>query len=128
MFDAALVAIGGGAGAIARFLLGRWIQSFAGPYFPWGVFIINVTGSFAIGIVLSAVLARALPPQLGLLLATGFLGGYTTFSSYSVDNLHLLADGNVSGAVVNALGQVILGLGGAWLGTVATQEFLARST
>jgi fluoride exporter len=128
MFDAALVVIGGGAGAVARFLIVRWIQSSAGPHFPWGVFVINITCSFAIGVVLGAVQARALPAQMGLLLATGFLGGYTTFSSYSVNNLQLLAEGNVSGAVFNALGQVILGLIAVWSGTVATQEFFNRST
>ncbi len=113
-----LVAIGGAIGAAARYLVGAWISSLLGPNFPWGTFFVNVTGSFVIGVVLVLVQGGALPAGARLFVAVGILGGYTTFSTYSYETLGLVSDGNLIGAFTNALGQVVLGLVGVYLGVV----------
>jgi CrcB protein len=121
-----LVAIGGGLGAAARYLAGLWIAARLGAGFPWGTFFVNVTGSFLIGIVLVLVDRGALPAEARLLLAVGFLGGYTTFSTFSYDTLQLLAGGgNVMGPVLfNTLGQVLAGLLAVYLGLVVGRASL----
>ena len=113
-----LVAAGGAIGAVARYLAGAWIMARLGPDFPWGTFIINVTGSFFIGVVLSLVGGGALPAGARLFLAVGILGGYTTFSTYSYETLGLISDGDFLGVLLNALGQVVLGLVGVYFGVV----------
>jgi len=114
-----LVAIGGAIGAAARYLVGAWLSSLLGSDFPWGTFFINVTGSFLIGVVLVLVQGGALPAGARLFVAVGILGGYTTFSTYSYETLGLVSDGNLVGALLNALGQVVLSLVSVYLGVVA---------
>lgn len=114
-----LVAIGGAIGAAARYLVGAWLSSLLGSDFPWGTFFINVTGSFLIGVVLVLVQGGALPVGARHFVAVGILGGYTTFSTYSYETLGLVSDGNLVGALLNALGQVVLSLVSVYLGVVA---------
>lgn len=86
-----LVGIGGAAGSIARFLTGYYVNKFIVSPFPYGTFTANITGCFIIGLVFGMVLRfEWLTPELRLLLATGFCGGYTTFSTFAYENLHLL--------------------------------------
>lgn len=113
-----LVAAGGAIGAAARYLIGAWVAARLGPDFPWGTFVINVSGSFFIGVVLSLVGGGTLPAGARLFVAVGILGGYTTFSTYSYETLGLLADGDVRGALLNSLGQVVAGLVAVYLGVV----------
>ncbi len=116
---AAWVGLGGVLGANARFWLGVWIQARAGERFPWGTLIINLTGSFLLGLVMalfSERYARAPHPQLRLLLGVGFLGAYTTFSTFSYETLALLETAAWSRAMGNVLGSVLGGLLAAWLG------------
>jgi CrcB protein len=88
------VGVGGFAGANARYLLGSWIAARLGPTFPWSTLVINVTGSFLIGLLLTFLALRVdLPSAWRLLLVVGFLGGYTTFSSYSAEAIGLFAQG-----------------------------------
>lgn len=116
-----LVAIGGALGAAGRYLIGGWVQSLAGPGFPLGTFFVNVTGSLIIGIILGLVERGALSGQARLLLAVGLMGGYTTFSSFSYDNLGLLQGGETGRFVLNVVGQLALGLFAAYLGLVMTR-------
>ena len=91
----AVLSIGGVLGVNARYWLGIVINRWAGVQFPWATFAINVSGSFAIGF-LSVLLTRWLPhPHARLLVVVGFLGGYTTFSSFSFESLALLERGEV---------------------------------
>jgi CrcB protein len=113
-----LVAAGGALGASARYLLGLWIASRVGPDFPWGTFIINVSGSFVLGVVLGLVSEGYLCAGARLFLAVGILGGYTTFSTFSYETLELLTDGNMRAFLVNALGQLACGLVAVYLGLV----------
>jgi len=91
-------------------LLGAWIATHVGPDFPWGAFVINISGSFLIGIVLGLATDGLLSTEMRLLLAVGVLEGYTTFSTFSYETLELLADGNMRAFLLNALGQTGAGL------------------
>ena len=111
-----LVALGGAVGAAARYLLDEFTKAQLGSDFPWGTFIINVSGSLLIGVVAGLISNEILPGWAQPLFVVGVLGGYTTFSTYSQDNLELLMAGNFGAALLNALGQVILGLAGVYVG------------
>lgn len=104
-----LVMLGGAIGAGLRYGLGAWIQSVSGPGFPWSTFLINVTGSFFIGLVIRLNLEGSLSPEARLLLAVGILGGYTTFSTFSYETLTLVQQGEWLKAFSYAVGSVILG-------------------
>ncbi|QDU23245.1 fluoride efflux transporter CrcB [Urbifossiella limnaea] len=116
-----LLAVGGGAGANARFYLGRWVAEWqlrhGGVSFPWGTCVINVTGSALLGFLAAACLGSADPGRRAwyLLLGTGFCGGFTTFSTFSVEALDLIREERIGAAVVYVLGSVLAGLGAAAL-------------
>jgi CrcB protein len=116
-----LVALGGALGACARYILSTWIAGRTGPDFPWSTFVINVTGSLLIGIVLGLVEHGAMGPNARLFLAVGVLGGYTTFSTFSYETLELLADGSIRAFLFNALGQLATGLVAVYLGLVLSR-------
>lgn len=86
-----LVGIGGAVGSVARFLTGHYVNKFIISSFPYGTFAANILGCFIIGLVVGlAQRFEWFTPELRLLLATGFCGGYTTFSAFSYENLNLL--------------------------------------
>ena len=124
MANVALVAVGGGLGAAARYLAGLWIAARLGAGFPWGTFFVNVTGSFLIGIVLVLVGRGTLPAEARLFFAVGILGGYTTFSSFSYETLQLANGGDMVLVLLNTLGQVLAGLLAVYLGVVVGRAFL----
>lgn len=101
--------LGGAIGAGLRYGLGGWIQTLSGPSFPWSTFVINVSGSFLIGIVIRLNLEGSLSPEARLFLAVGVLGGYTTFSSFSYETLTLVQQGEWAKAFLYVAGSVILG-------------------
>ena len=115
-----LVSLGGVLGVNLRYWLGVWIADRSDPRFPWSTFMINITGAFLIGL-LAPWLARSLPdPRVRVFLLTGFLGGYTTFSSFTLEALALWERGDITRAVVyvvagNLIGLIAVGVG-AWLG------------
>jgi CrcB protein len=113
------VAAGGALGATARHALGLYAtQRFAATAFPTGIFIINVLGSFAIGVLAGAMASNrlSLTQPVRAFLIVGFLGGFTTFSSFSLDTLALARDGHPGQAMLNVAGQVGLSLLGVWVG------------
>jgi CrcB protein len=103
---------GGGLGSAVRFGVTFAFTQRFGPGFPWATFFINVTGSFLIGVIAELVATRASAgsPALRLFFVTGFLGGYTTFSTFSFDTMQLVGDRAVMLAVAYAAGSVILGV------------------
>jgi len=104
-------------GANLRYLVGNWAADRFGADFPYGTLIINVSGTFAIGILLSFLGERVeVSPVWRLLFATGFLGGYTTFSSYAWEALVLVQDGEWLPAAGYVLGSNVVGFVGVWLG------------
>lgn len=114
----AALSIGGVLGVNSRYWLGLWISRWATPRFPWATFVINVSGSFAIGF-LTVVLGRWLPhPTLRLLVVTGFLGGYTTFSTFAHESTTLWERGEVGMSLVYMVGSVSAGFMAAALGIV----------
>jgi CrcB protein len=113
-----LVAIGAAIGGVARYLIGGWLASLLGADFPWGTAFVNITGAFAIGVVLVLVQGGALPAGARPFVAVGILGGYTTFSTYSYETLELITDSNYGVAVINVFVQLILGFIGVYLGVV----------
>jgi len=114
-----IVALGAGLGGVSRYLLQGWILERTGPSIL-ALFVINVSGSFALGLVTTLAVERNLiNPDIRLLLTTGFLGGYTTFSSWMLESFQLLEVGNIMRAAVNVLGSAIIGLIGVYLGVVA---------
>ena len=111
------IAVGAMLGANLRFVVGNWAADRWGADFPYGTFLINVSGAFAIGLLLSFIGERVgVSPLWRLFFATGFLGGYTTFSSYTWEALTLAQDGEWLGAAAYILGSNVLGLIGVWLG------------
>ena len=104
------VALGGAAGAVSRFAVAQWTGARWGGTFPWGTLAVNLTGSLAIGLVMTLLLARGADPTYRLLLVTGFLGGYTTFSAFSFETLALLEARRWDAAALYVGGSVALGL------------------
>jgi fluoride exporter len=120
------LSIGGALGVNARYWLGFWMSRWASPHFPWATFTINVSGSFAIGF-LTLLLARwDAYPSIRLFLLVGFLGGYTTFSTFSFETLTLWERGEWTRAVNYAAGSVAAGLAAVTLGAVLARGLLLR--
>ena len=112
-----VVGLGAALGANLRMLVTTWAADAWGAKFPYGTLIINVSGAFVIGLFLMAVAQRAgVNPLWRLFFVVGFLGGYTTFSSYAFDALSLGSDGAWLRFGLYVLGSNVLGLAGVWLG------------
>lgn len=105
-----LVALGGSAGAVTRLLVNLAVTARLGQLLPWATFFINVSGCFVLGLVLGSLQAGALHPLARPLIATGFLGAYTTFSTFGAETIVLLEEGSVLLAAVYVGGSVVLGL------------------
>lgn len=105
-----LVAIGGMLGAPLRYLIDRIIQSRHDSVLPWGTFAVNVIGSAVLGFLLGMQAHLGMSPQVMALLAVGFCGGLTTFSTFSYETLRLLEDGAVGAAGLNMLGSLLVGV------------------
>lgn len=115
--DLLWVGVGGGLGAVARYLVGGWIVARVGSTFPFHTLLINVTGSFAIGALLVLLMDQmAADPAWRLFLVVGVLGGYTTFSSFSYEVLALVEAGRWLAAAVYVVGSNGLSLLAAYLG------------
>jgi len=111
------VALGGAAGSVARYYSMQLIADWMGSRFPWGTLTVNLAGSFVMG-VLVALLASVLADHgaVRALLTTGFLGGYTTFSTFSLDLVVLMDRGALGAALIYGAASVVLGVIGLLLG------------
>lgn len=111
------VAVGGALGAVSRYGLDRWIEERVEASFPWSTFLINVTGCFAVGFLVVAVVDRERAPQwLRVGLVVGFCGGYTTFSTFAQEALDLVEGRAVALALVYAACSVVIGLAAVFAG------------
>ena len=106
------IALVGGLGAVARLLLDGAVSAHAGRGFPWGTLAVNLSGAFALG----AVTGAALGDDATRLLGTGFLGAYTTFSTWMLETHRQAEDGRFAGAALNVGGSLAAGLLAAWAG------------
>jgi CrcB protein len=112
------VAVGGTLGVLSRYYLQAWILERTGPSIL-ALFVINVSGAFAIGLVTTLAVERNLiNADIRLLLTTGFLGGYTTFSSWMFESIQLVEAGNIMRAAINVVGSSVAGLVAVYLGIV----------
>jgi CrcB protein len=114
----ALVAAGGALGAAARFLAAAGVARLCGDRFPWGTLAVNVTGCLAIGLLMGALQGRE---GWRLLLVTGFLGAYTTFSAFGGETVDLLRRDEWGRAGLYVLGSVAAGLAAVRVGMVLTR-------
>lgn len=110
------VGIAGALGAVSRYLIGRAIAERAGSQFPFGTLLINVSGSFVIGLLFALTGRGALSPEWQTVLATGFLGGYTTFSTMSWEGVQLARGGSTRGSMLYFGGNLALGFMAVTLG------------
>jgi len=109
--DLAAVVAGAGIGGGLRYALGGWIAERWGASFPWGTFVVNVSGAFLLGIVMALSVERSLiPPAWRLFLGVGILGGYTTFSTLSYESIALVQRGLVAQGALNMFGSAVAGL------------------
>ncbi len=113
-----LVVAGGGIGSLARYLAGTAITTRFGGLFPLGTMVINVTGSFLIGLLMTILSERMPHPNWRLLLVVGFLGGYTTFSSFEWETFSAVRAGGFWIGLANVIGSVAFGYAAVWLGAV----------
>jgi CrcB protein len=114
-----LIAIGGAAGAILRYSVDDAVSRVTGGSFPFGTLLINVTGSFVLGVLFTLAVERSLlPPDVRPGLMIGLLGAYTTFSTWMLESWRLIEDGAYVYALANIGGSVLAGMVAVWLGIV----------
>lgn len=111
-----LLCVAGGLGAVARFVIDGLVRERTSGALPWGTIAINVSGSFLLGLLTGLVAARALPAEWQLVAGTGFLGGYTTFSTASLETVRLLQEHRWAAGLVTGLGVVVCATAAAGLG------------
>jgi len=114
-----MVGLGGFLGAIARFWLGGYISGRMGARFPYGTFVINISGSFLIGLVVTILAEKThWNANWRYLIPIGFIGAYTTFSTFELETFQSLRDGEILFAFLNVALSVVLGFIAVWLGVV----------
>ncbi|MFJ7280571.1 fluoride efflux transporter CrcB [Kitasatospora sp. NPDC098663] len=111
-----MVFLGGILGAPLRYLMDKTVQARHDSVFPWGTFLINVSGAFILGALTGATHAHGLPSNAMLLLGTGICGALTTFSTFTFETVRLLEDGSLAEAGLNAIGSLATGLTAAFAG------------
>ena len=105
------VGVGGFLGAVARYVVDGRIAAYTGGAFPWGTFTINVTGSFAVGMVFALIIERGvLPAEMRAPVLIGFLGSYTTFSTLALESWRMMEDGAWLYATANLGASIAVGL------------------
>lgn len=117
MLNIALVAIGGAIGSVARYLVGVWGVKLAGPNFPWGTITVNVVGAFLIGLMVEMIARRFdASSEVRVFIVTGILGGFTTWSSFTLDAVVLFERGDLGLAAVYLLASLIVSFAAIFAG------------
>ncbi len=117
------IAAGGAVGSVLRFWMSTWVHSFAGRSFPYGTLTVNVLGCLAMGFLFVLFLDRLSDNNVlraGILI--GVLGGFTTFSSFSIETFNLIEQGAWLKAVMNMTGSLLLCVGATWLGVILGRQ------
>ena len=118
------IAVGGGLGSLARHYLSTFIYALTGTAFPWGIFVVNVLGGFTMGLIVElSALKLNIGPELRAFLTTGILGGFTTFSAYSLDSALLIERGEWMNAGAYIVGSVVLSIGALFLALWMVRSF-----
>ena len=122
MFQIIAIAIGGALGAVSRYLVIGLVTDFLGKSFPYGTLVVNVIGSFFIGIVYVIVVQKMhISPELKSIMVVGFLGAFTTFSTFSLEAFNFINEGLVLNAITYILSSVILCIISVWAGVSAAK-------
>ncbi|MGC8669098.1 MAG: fluoride efflux transporter CrcB [Chthonomonadales bacterium] len=120
-----VVGVGGFIGANARYLIGGWVQERLGPSFPYGTLVVNVSGCFVLGVFATLALHFPWSDYWRLLVAIGFVGAYTTFSTFEYETLRLIGEGlRLRAAAVNVSMSVAAGLVAAYAGVILARMLL----
>jgi len=115
-----MVGVGGCLGSILRFWLGSYIGNRVGSRFPYGTFVINITGSFLVGLVFALLTVKTeWSPNWRYLIPIGFIGGYTTFSSFEYETLRTMQDGQIGLGLLYVAASVVVGFVAVWGGMIA---------
>jgi len=113
----AAIAVGASAGAVCRWWVVLLMQRWFGAGYPWATLLVNAVGSFALGFLVIWFLDKThLSDAVRLMLTVGFLGSFTTFSTFSVETIRLMEQGSVATSFMHIIGTVVLCVGMAWLG------------
>ena len=128
MLKILLILLGGGIGAVLRYLLSTFIYQVSGPTFPTGTLVVNLTGSLVIGFLGGVFERTVVPPDLRSFIQVGVLGGYTTFSSYGLETSQLLRSGEIGLATLNVLASNVGGLALVLVGYAAAQIAMNQLT
>lgn len=121
MTHLAAIAAGGALGALARYAVSYLVSQRLGPAFPLGTLAINVAGCWLLGLVAELAEGTLIDPALRSFLTVGFLGAFTTFSTFSLETINLLQDGEAGLALLNVAASVAAGLASCWLGMLAAR-------
>lgn len=122
MLGVFLVAIGGAIGAVSRYVASNWMSTRFGADFPLGTLLVNIIGCFIIGLFMAMTAERlSVSPYWRLLIAVGFLGGLTTFSSFSYETLRLLQDADIMRAFYNVGFNLLGGFLATWFGIIVSR-------
>lgn len=119
------VAVAGGLGTLARYAVGLLCAALWGTHYPWGTYIVNMLGCFLFGLVSGLIAREFVPSEWRVLLLTGFLGGFTTFSAFAFENHQFLVGRQWKFLAFHLLGQNILGILAALLGLWIVERFLS---
>jgi CrcB protein len=114
--DLAMVAAGGAIGAVLRYLVGRAMGPQADSAVPWHTLFVNVTGAFVLGLLIAVAARHGWPGWWRPFVAVGILGGYTTFSTFSIESVELILRGHSATGLAYAFGSLGIGMLAAWLG------------
>jgi fluoride exporter len=120
------ICLAGASGTGARYILALWAAQRLGSTFPYGTFLVNILGSFLIAGVMHAGLTLNWPPNLRAAITIGFLGGFTTYSSFNYETMRLVEEGAIATASVNVALTFVGGWTAGWLGLVVARELLGR--
>jgi CrcB protein len=113
------VGVAGFFGASSRYLLDGWISRLTGGGFPWGTFVVNLTGCFLVGALTTLLSEKLLSnPSVRIAITVGFVGAYTTFSTFAYESLRQIEGGALATAALNVGASVIVGIAAAWFGVV----------
>jgi len=118
------IALGGATGAVLRYLFSNIGYRIFGSTFPWGTLLVNLVGSFFIGFLWELSIESLIPSNFRFLVLIGFLGAFTTFSSYTLETVNLLKDGEYVLAAINIFSNNILGISLVFLGALFFKFFL----
>ncbi len=123
MMQSLAIATGGAAGALMRYWVSTGIYAILGRSFPWGTLTVNILGSLAMGILYILLLERlSVSPEIRALLLVGFLGAFTTFSTFSIETLNLIEQASYLKAILNVVVSVVACIGAAWIGILIGRQ------